>query len=437
MCVRPAVPGFSPLDEALGLSSSSPYSPRVLTWLVRLGAELPFARAAFWLAELTGLTVSAATVRRHTEAVGATAVAQAEAEVARLEREMPVPRVHPERLVVGADGAMVPLVGGDWAEVKLASIGEPADTARSALVPHAGVPVRTQHLSYFARLADAETFGRQALGERHRRGLERAAAVAAVQDGAPWLQGFIDLHRPDALRILDWPHAAQHLTDVAEAVFGVQTARAHRVAERLRRWLWEEGPPRVLAILAGWERAYAAPDHPQRPAVATAVAYFRERRAQLDYPAFRAAGWPVGSGATESGHKQVMQARMKRAGMRWARSHVNPLLAVTLVEHNGRWGTDGPTLLAQHRTHCIRQRHLRQHARRAARQCRHGQGARQQAPCALQHLSPPTTNATRPAMPAPPAPAPAPPLPAQQRLPAVPTRHPWRHYNPGWLSAKN
>jgi hypothetical protein len=342
MSARPVGPGFSPLDEALGLLGNSPYSPQVLGWLARLGATLPFAQAAALLAEFTGLQVSAATVRRQTEAVGATAVAQAEAEVVRLEQELPAPSVAPERLVVGADGAMVPLVGGEWAEMKQVSVGEPVGGGAAA------GSARTGALSYFARLADAETFGRLALGELHRRGLEAAGTVAAVQDGAPWLQGFVDLHRPDAVRILDWPHAAEHLTGLAEALFGEGTPRARRVAERLRRWLWEEGPTRVLRVLAGWVRA--------RPELASAVAYFQERRAQLDYPAFRADGWPVGSGATESAHKQVMQARMKRAGMRWARAHVNPLLALRTLECNGRWASDGPTLLRHHRA---RRRHPR------------------------------------------------------------------------------
>jgi hypothetical protein len=190
--------GFSPLDEALGLSGSR-YSQRVLSWLVRLGAELPFARAAFWLEELSGVALSAATVRRHTEAVGATALALAEAEVTRLEREAPAPPVYPERLVLGADGAMVPLVGGEWAEVKLLSIGRPTPTPTSLLTD---VLPRTRDASYFARLADAETFSTQALGELHRRGVEAAGAVAAVQDGAPWLQGFVDEHRP--MRCVSW-----------------------------------------------------------------------------------------------------------------------------------------------------------------------------------------------------------------------------------------
>jgi hypothetical protein len=368
-------------------------------WLVRLGAELPFARAAFWLEELTGVALSASTVRRQTEAVGTTAVALAEAEVERLERALPAAPCRPARLALGADGAMVPLLGGEWAAVKLVRVGVPATSAGGAA---GGAAERVRELSYFARLAVAETCGRQALFELHRRGLAAARVVAAVQDGAPWLQGFVDLPRPDALRLLDWPHAAQHLTALAEALCGEGTARAGRLAERLRRWLWAEGPDRVLAILAGWERA--------RPELASAVAYFRERRAQLASPIFRAAGWPVGSGATESGHKQVMQARMKRAGMRWARSHVNPLLALTLLEHNARWASDGAALVTAHRAR-----------RRRLRRC----------PLPQQVASVPLP------LPTPPLPASPPPaISALQRpVPVDPARsHPWRRY--GWLPRK-
>ena len=34
-------------------------------------------------------------------------------------------------------------------------------------------------------------------------------------------------------------------------------------------------------------------------------------------------GLPIGSGAVESSHKQVVQSRMKQAGMRWAEHHVD------------------------------------------------------------------------------------------------------------------
>ena len=38
----------------------------------------------------------------------------------------------------------------------------------------------------------------------------------------------------------------------------------------------------------------------------------------MRYPEFRAAGYPIGSGAVESSAKHVIQQRLKRAGCRWS-----------------------------------------------------------------------------------------------------------------------
>jgi hypothetical protein len=57
-------------------------------------------------------------------------------------------------------------------------------------------------------LTDSASFGELATLEIHRRGIEAAGSVAAVVDGAEWCQTFIDLHAPEATRILDFAHAA-------------------------------------------------------------------------------------------------------------------------------------------------------------------------------------------------------------------------------------
>jgi hypothetical protein len=77
--------------------------------------------------------------------------------------------------------------------------------------------VQTHALSYFSRMTDAATFAELAEVETQRRRVVQAEQVCAVTDGAEWLQGFIDLHRADALRILDFPHAAQRFGMIAEA----------------------------------------------------------------------------------------------------------------------------------------------------------------------------------------------------------------------------
>ena len=90
---------------------------------------------------------------------------------------------------------MVHLVGGEWAEVKTLVMGEVTRNKRGE--------VCTRQISSFSRLAEAERFAEAALVETHRRGLERAAAVCAVQDGAEWRPRLVDYHRADAVRILD------------------------------------------------------------------------------------------------------------------------------------------------------------------------------------------------------------------------------------------
>jgi hypothetical protein len=87
---------------------------------------------------------------------------------------------------------MVPLVHGDWAEVKTLVVGAVATT----IVREGEVVAPTHALSYFSRLTDAESFQQLTLGELYRRGVETANQVAAVSDGAEWIQGVIDFHRP-------------------------------------------------------------------------------------------------------------------------------------------------------------------------------------------------------------------------------------------------
>ena len=115
------------------------------------------------------------------------------------------------KLVLSADGAYVPLVKGEWAEVRTLAIG-----AVEALSSSPDQEVQTSAWSYFSRLTDAATFADLAEVETRRRGVTQAAQVCAVTDGADWRHRFIDLHRPDALRILDFAHAAQRLGAIAD-----------------------------------------------------------------------------------------------------------------------------------------------------------------------------------------------------------------------------
>ncbi len=279
-------------------------------------------------------------MRRLTEAAGAAQVARATAVVAALERTLPEEPTGPAVQLLSVDGAMVPLRHGVWAEVKTLALGEVVGTADGP---------RTVGLSYFSRMTDAATFGHLATVETHRRGTSTAGTVVAVTDGAAWCQGFIDLHRPDAVRILDFPHAIEHLGTAAQAVFGAGTVAGSEwlgvQAHRLRHGQ----ETAVLATLADLGAQHDLPA-PTRALVDQTHGYLASRRTQIRYAAVAAAGYPIGSGCVESANKLVVEARLKGPGMHWARPNVDPLLALRTLLANGRWEAEWTAIWNQQRT---------------------------------------------------------------------------------------
>ncbi len=310
---------------------------------MRLGSRMPFAQAAEELAAFWDVAVSEDTVRRMTEAAGAAYVAVQTQERDRIARELPVTPPGPGVQQVSLDGAMVPLVGGEWAEVKTAAIGTVVQEPGVDGTPEA----RTRELSYFSRMAEVAVFSQEAGVEFERRGTQTAETVVAVSDGALWIQGIVDTYRWDAVRVLDFPHAAEHLNRAAQAVFGSGTPEATAWFERQRHALRHTGPEPVLEAL----RALPVPTAPD-PATAARVrdevlGYLEARREQLRYPEFRAQGYPLGSGAVESACKLVVEARMKGSGMHWARPNVNPMVALRTVLGNQRWPEAWPQIHRQ------------------------------------------------------------------------------------------
>jgi hypothetical protein len=245
---------------------------------------------------------------------------------------------------------MVPLVGGEWAEVKTLALGvidEPVWEGDEW-------KVHASELSYFSRLMEAEPFGRAALIETHHRGVENAEQVIAVTDGALWEQGFIDYHREDAIRVLDFPHAAEYVARMGNAVWGDGTAITEEWLNKQLHTLKHEGPTDVLA-----ELRTLVQEHPEQPELSESLAYLEKREAHMQYQTCLAQGWPIASGAVESGNKVVVEARLKGAGMHWARANVNPMVALRNAVCSGRWVQARSQILAYQQLQRERTRHLR------------------------------------------------------------------------------
>lgn len=339
---------FSPLDEQLGLLAGG-LTPRGEETLVRLASWMPYAQAEELLQDVLGLQVSKATTRRATLRTGEAALAVAEQEEERLTREVPQASEGADKHLLSGDGAMIHLVGGEWVEVKTLVIGEVSRNKRGE--------VSTQHLSTFSRLTDAQHFLQASLVETHRRGVERAAEVCAVQDGAEWLQGLVDYHRADAVRILDFAHAAEYINEIGQAVQAAGgRLPAHWLDGVLHR-LKHQGPERVLKHLEWLAARYRGAPIQEK------LTYLQKREAHMQYPSYQAAGWPIGSGSVESANKVVVEARLKGAGMRWERHTVNPMLVLRNAVCNRRWSETWQQAVGHRRIARIQRRHARSQQR--------------------------------------------------------------------------
>ena len=218
--------GFFPLGEELKLLPGI-LTPHGHESLVRLSSWMSFEKAAELFEDFMGIWVSKSVSQRYTEAAGAVYESMQTEEVERLEREMPAAPAGADKLQLSVDGAMVPIVHGQWAEVRTVVIGEvqPMVHERGEWVVH------TRNLSYFSRKVSVREFERLALAEIQRRGVENAKQVGAVMDGAEWEQGFTDYHCPNAMRILEIPHAGEHISPIGGVSVGRRNPRNETVGK--------------------------------------------------------------------------------------------------------------------------------------------------------------------------------------------------------------
>ena len=330
--------GFFPLDEELELEPGG-LTPSLAEDLVLLGSWMPFAGAAQLIGHFRKVAVSEATVRRATEKSGEAYVEVQTAQVVVLEQELPQAPEGPAVQQLSVDGAMVPVLHQEWAEVKTLAIG----TIRESVLEEGQPVVHAQEMSYFSRLAQHQSFAQLATVETHRRGTERAGTVCAVVDGADWQQKFIDLHRPDAVRILDWAHGAEYLAKAGQAAFGAGTPEASEWLGTQLHQLKHGDSQQVLGTLRELSQELEA-DAEAVKVVKGSLEYLEKRREQIKYAEFQGLGYPIGSGAVESANKLVVEARLKGAGMHWARDHVNPMVALRNIVCSDRWEEAWPQI---------------------------------------------------------------------------------------------
>ena len=65
--------------------------------------------------------------------------------------------------------------------------------------------------------------------------------------------------------------------------------------------------------------------------------YMNNRLSNLDYAEAKELDLPIGSGLIESGHRHVLQARLKKAGTAWLSENAEKMAQIRVIRANNNW----------------------------------------------------------------------------------------------------
>lgn len=142
----------------------------------------------------------------------------------------------------------------------------------------------------------------------------------------------------DYQRIIDFYHASEHLSHIAEALHGKNSAMANNWYNKYRTIL-KHGTNGVLKLIRSIE--YYLKDttlnKTRKDNARKHLGYFKKYSKFMDYAHYLEKGWPIGSGIIEAACKSVVKQRMCRSGQRWSIKGGQAILNLRAVVKSNRW----------------------------------------------------------------------------------------------------
>ena len=351
-------PWLCPTRMVLGLEDYQQMTPELEDRLCFTATESGSYERAAKVAAQWGSPIEDSTIRTHVQKAGARAEAQAQARTSKLldpatraealERTSILRQKQPFSLVVMMDGHMARERGPDWSlkpahapanrvawhEVKAAVLyrfepdAEPVPESKRLVLLDKQV---------VARRTEAEDFGQSVHAQALRCGMAQAQHVFVVGDGGVWIWKIKEDRFVEAIGVLDFYHASQHLGAVAQQLYPEDGGRARQWIEPLLSQMKAGQAEQVIGRLEDLPRHCAQQGQAlNQDLLKKELNYFREHRDHMHYDQVREQGAPMGSGAMESFCSQL-QHRIKRTGQFWSTQGLNRLLALEVAKRNLDW----------------------------------------------------------------------------------------------------
>ena len=312
-----------PLPGRLGVTPRGK-SRRLERVLTDFGCEHSFARAVGSVREHYGFELGVSAVRTATLKHAQRARVKLQAEYAQPFRELPA--VGQEHVITQADGTMICTVQPgarkgkrprEWKELRLVA-AQAKDSATTV---------------YGATFGSVAETGRRWGHCTRQAGWGKNSRLHVVGDGAEWIRlQSREVFGAQGHFLCDFFHVSEYLGDAAPSCRPAQPDQWRRTQQQR---LKHGDVQKVMATLAEHLEAEGTPE--AEAPVRNGHRYLSNRLDCLDYPRALALGLPIGSGMIESGHRHVLQARLKKAGTAWLPDHADQIAHLRVLRANDQW----------------------------------------------------------------------------------------------------
>jgi hypothetical protein len=312
-----------PLTAALEINPQGK-SRRLQRALTDFGCEQSFARAAASLREHYGFDLGPSAVRTVTLQHARKAKEQLEKSYAQPFRNLPA--VKEAHVIAEVDGTMICTVKPGRRKSK-----RPREWKEMRLV--AAKSMESASAVYAATFGCVAETGRRWGHCAKAAGWGGNSRIHAVGDGAEWIRiQCKEVFGSQGHFLCDFYHVSEDLGAAAQSCRPLHPNSWRRTQQkRLRRGAADK----VMEALLPSVEAATIPD--ELAPVRNAHRYIGNRLDCLDYLTAQTLNLPIGSGMIESGHRHVLQARLKKAGTAWLPNNAEDLAQLRVLRANELW----------------------------------------------------------------------------------------------------
>lgn len=312
---------YCPLDDHARILVTS--TPRFAKMISSKYAEFGSFRVCSDLKENHGRSVTRSFVQNVSEVVGAIVLAREESWT----YSTPIPpETNVNVVVIGVDGTCAHMCEEGWRETMVGSISLYSDGER----------IHSTYIGAVPEYGKATFYERMELEIGHVKGKLPDAIYVGLADGAKGNWEFLGKHT--SLQTLDFYHATEYLTKVADSAFPRQPkARKAWLDDACHRLKHKKsGPTSLIGEMKDF--LVSARTEENRDRIEASLTYFQNQKKRMTYADNQNRGIPIGSGVTEAACKTIVKQRLCCSGMKWKEKGASIVLALRCMCHTeGRW----------------------------------------------------------------------------------------------------